>query len=93
MPTPLDPLPTPAPAVPPAGPLSYAMQLLIGGRLVTPRLLELVLHLSPGPARRRFKLMQQQYGEKPTLLDLALHTGGTDLAELARQLQRSQLAP
>jgi hypothetical protein len=79
----------PAEAAAPQQQLSYAAQAIVSGQYATAKAVEVQMKVTPRKAGQLFKEMQQLYGDKPTLLNLALFSGAPDLLVMIKELREA----
>jgi hypothetical protein len=93
IPAPEVPAPEPAPAEAPAAPaahpkLSYAAEIIVSSQLTTVKAVEHQMKVKPRRAKKLFEEMQERYGDKPTLLHLAMFSGASDLVAMIAELRQ-----
>ena len=79
----------PAEAAAPQQQLSYAAQAIVSSQYATAKAVEHQMKVKPRKAGQLFKEMQQLYGDKPTLLNLALFSGAPDLLVMIKELREA----
>jgi len=79
----------PAEAAAPQQQLSYAAQAIVSGQYATAKAVEVQMKVTPRKAGQLFREMQQLYGDKPTLLNLALFSGAPDLLVMIKELREA----
>jgi hypothetical protein len=80
----------PQPEPEPFAELSPNMELLLSGQAVSVADVAHWLDADPKQAGRLFKEMQRLYGPKPTMLDLGLFSGATELAPLVGSVTQAR---
>jgi len=68
----------------------YNIELLVSGLLITAKSIEVQMNVPAKKAKQYFKVMQLQYGDKPTVLHLALFSGTTDLVQMVKKLRQAE---
>jgi hypothetical protein len=66
------------------------MEIIVGGQEVTAADVAHWMNADPKQGKKLFKVMQNIYGARPRMLDLAIYSGATMLAPLAGSIMAAR---